>query len=56
MKTYKSRLTKLEKETSDDDLIIKIEYVRDWRSDRPQDIAEMRYIRPGRGFVEVNQV
>ena len=56
MNSSKNRLSKLERETpGGDELIFKIEYVRDWRGDM-QDVAETRYIRPGHGWIDIDDI
>ena len=56
-RNYKSRIDRINKQLhdeDDDEIIIRVDYVRDWRSDKPQDIAETKYIKLGYGFVEID--
>lgn len=51
-----NRIDRLEKKRpGDDELIIKIEYVRDWRGEM-QDVVETRYIRPGHGWIDIDDI
>lgn len=54
--SHKARLERLEKESGQDpELIYQIDYVRDWDGER-KDVAETRYIRPGHGWIDFDDI